>query len=127
MADPLATAADVEARFRGLTDPETALATALLADASDMLRSLVPSVDERVAAGTLSASLVTGAVARAVIRVLRNPDGKVSESIDDYTYRRADAVADGSLYIDPADLALLAPAGAVAATGAFTIRPWGRS
>jgi hypothetical protein len=111
VAVPFATVADVEGRWRPLTDAEAAVAGTWLADASELLRLQVPSIDARVADESVSAAFVAGVVARAVLRVLRNPDGKVSESIDDYTYRRADGVADGSLFIAAEDLALLRPAG----------------
>jgi hypothetical protein len=45
----------------------------------------------------------------AVVRVLRNPDGKLQESIDDYSYRRADSVADGALYLTDEEWRLLRP------------------
>lgn len=114
MAVPFATVADVEDRWRPLSDTEATVAGTWLADASDLLRARVPTVDARIADASLSLAFVAAVVARAVLRVLRNPDGKISESIDDYTYRRADAVADGSLYIAAEDLALLRPAAAVA-------------
>jgi hypothetical protein len=117
-----ATSTGLAARWRPLTDEEAAAADVLLADASTIVRSTVPGVDERIADGSLSAELVAGVVIRAVLRVLRNPEGKVQESVDDYSYRRADAVSDGSLYISASDLALLTTTPGVA-RGAFTIRP----
>ena len=108
MAD-LATIADVEARWRTLSADEAATAATLITDASGMVRVRVPTIDDRLAAGTLSAETVAGVVARMVLRVMRNPEGKVSESIDDYTYRRSDAVADGSLYLSDDELRLLRP------------------
>lgn len=117
-----ANSTDVADRWRPLTAAEAAVADVLLADASGIVRSMVPGVDERIADGSLSAALVASTVVRAVLRVLRNPDGKVQEAVDDYSYRRADGVADGSLYISDADLALLSGLPG-SARGAFTIRP----
>lgn len=121
MAD-LATVADVESRWRPLTAEQLPVALALLGDASRVLRARQPDLDTRIAAGTLDGQLVAGVVARAVLRVLRNPDGKVQESIDDYAFRRADAVADGLLYVDPGDLALV---GDDSPGAAFGITPAG--
>jgi hypothetical protein len=69
--------------------------------------------------------LARGVLVDAVLRVLRNPDGKVQESIDDYSYRRADAVADGSLYLTDDEWALLAGPGSAVASNSFTIVPYG--
>lgn len=122
MAD-LATAGDVEARWRSLTAEEYRVANILIGDASGIVRVRVPSVDARIADGSLDPDVVRGVVARMVLRVMRNPDGKVQESIDDYAYRRADAVADGALYLSDEERSVISPARGTG--GAFTIRPYG--
>lgn len=120
MAD-LATTADVAARWRPLTAEETTVATALLTDASAVLRARVATLDERVASGDLPAALVVAVCSQMVLRVLRNRDGLVTEQIDDYGYRRADGAADGRLYVTRDELDLLTEA---ASSGvAFTIAP----
>ncbi len=106
---PLATAADVAARWRPLVSNETLLATVLIADVEAILRARWAGLDAAIALGSPSAAVVTGVIARSVVRMMKNPDGKVQESIDDYAYRRADAVADGSLYVSPEDWALILP------------------
>ena len=43
------------------------------------------------------------------LRVLRNPDGKVEESIDDYRYRRDALLASGVLHVTDDELADVTP------------------
>lgn len=119
----LAMAADVADRWRPLSAEEEALACVLITDAEGIIRIRVPTLDARIADESLPAAVVTGVIARMVLRVMRNPDGKIMEGIDDYTYRRADAVAEGLLYLGADDLGLLSPSGGTGA--AFTIRPSG--
>lgn len=119
----IATPTDVQERWRTLTDAESDVAAVIILDAEEILRSRIPDLDTRLADETLSTDLVIGVICRMVLRVMRNPDGKVSESIDDYTYRRSDAVADGSLYLSDVDANLLSPAGS--SSSAFTITPSG--
>jgi hypothetical protein len=49
--------------------------------ASAVVRSKVPTVDDRIADGTLDADLVRGVVAQMVIRALQNPGGLRSKSV----------------------------------------------
>ena len=106
MAD-LAAVADVEAVWRPLTSDEALRAESLLRFASAVVRRHVPSVDDRITAATLDADLVSGVVATMVTRAMKNPDGLVARSVEDYTERYADARAGLSLTAD--ELALLAP------------------
>jgi hypothetical protein len=108
MANP-ATVADIEARWRPLTAQETTNADALLADAWALLIARRPTLEADITAGTVSTENVVRVVVAMVLRVLRNPDGKLEESIDDYTYRRDSAVSTGSLYVTPDELADLTP------------------
>lgn len=116
---------DVEAQWRPLQGGETTAATALLERVSALMRLHVADLDAQVAAKPDLALVASGVAVDAVLRVLRNPDGKVSEQIDDYSYRRSDAVADGSLYLTDSEVALIGgePPPVAAARGAFTIRP----
>jgi len=88
------------------------------------MRLYAPDLDERAASGDM-ALLVRGVAVDAVLRVLRNPDGKVQEGIDDYTYRRADAVADGALYLTPAEITLIGSRPGPQLGSAFTVSLWG--
>ena len=117
---PLAVPEDVAARWRPLTAAEEELVTALIDDASRMVRAMVPTVDTRIAAGTLDAELVAGVVARMVKRVMEDPSGRLqSWTVDDYTERWSEVQA--GLWISDSDMDLLLPAGVSSA--AFTIRP----
>jgi hypothetical protein len=111
----LATVEDVEARWRPLTTDEYVVAQTLLGDASDGLRLKIPSIDDRITAGDLPASVVAAVVVAPVIRYLRNPDGYESERIGDYSYTRPDGEV--TLLFTAADLARLT----VGSDGAFTI------
>lgn len=126
MSGELASVEDVAVRLmRPLSPEESAAALAMIGDASVMIRARYP--DAGAIYGADLALLLAGAVARAVARVLANPGGRISEAIDDYSYRRADSVADGRLYIsgeDWAAIALLLRPEAITATSAFTISPY---
>jgi hypothetical protein len=108
MANP-ATVADIEARWRPLTAQETTNATALLADAWALLLARRPSLEADITAGTVTAANVIRVEVAMILRVMRNPDGKVSERIDDYSYTRDAAVATGGLYVADDELADLTP------------------
>ncbi len=113
---------DVEALFGDLSDQQSLAAAVMLERISAEIRIKAPTIDTRIAASPDLALIVSGVAVDAVLRVLRNPDSKVQESIDDYSYRRADAVADGVLYLTPGEVEKLAdPVGTP--RGAFTIRP----
>lgn len=120
MANP-ATITDIEARWRPLTDAETTTASFLLGDAWEIVTSRVPTVDARLADASLSEGLVVQVVSAMVIRVLRNPEGKRSEQIDDYAYTRDASVAGGGLYLSEEEERLLLPA--TLSAKAFTVTP----
>lgn len=104
----LAQTADVEVRLaRTLAGAELAFSQALLVEVSAMARLAVPGLDAQIGADANFDAVVVGRIAGAVVRVLRNPDGLVLETVDDYTRRRAEAVADGTLHLSVADLAAL--------------------
>lgn len=108
MANP-ATVADIEARWRSLSTQQTTNAEALLDDAWAMLLSRRPTLEADITAGTVSEANVIRVICAMVLRVLRNPEGKLEETIDDYSYRRDSATSTGGLYITPDELADLTP------------------
>jgi hypothetical protein len=71
MADPFADPSDVAARWRPLSDVESATASALLDDASALIRAEYPDIDSRIAAGVLSAASVLAVTAGMVKRSAR--------------------------------------------------------
>jgi hypothetical protein len=125
MTNP-ATTADVEARWRPLSAQETTNAETFLDDAWLMLRRhftrLGVDLETEIAADDdLSADVVRVEVA-AVLRVMKNPDGKRSESIDDYAWTRDQAVSAGLLYFTDDELDGLVE-GAGIQGRAYTIDP----
>jgi len=73
--------ADVEARWRPLSDAETDLASTLIDDAIVLVDVYRPSLADAVASGIIPERLVVMCVAEAVKRVLVNPDILSNQSI----------------------------------------------
>lgn len=109
MAINPATWQDVEARWRTLSDDEQDLATTFLGDAWALLKNKVRDLETRLDDSTLDPDLVVAVESSMVLRVMRNPDGKASESIDDYSFTRDGATATGGLYLTPNELNTLLP------------------
>lgn len=119
MANP-AVVADVVNRWRPLSTQETTNAQTFLDDAWVMLRrhfttlgvniDTLMTTDEALPAAdrTLKAAVVR-VIVTAVLRVMKNPDGLQQESIDDYTYKRDEAVSAGLLYFGDDELDGLVP------------------
>lgn len=108
MTNPVVVA-DLEARWRPLSDQEQTNATAFLGDAWALLLSRRPDLEAYFAAGTISDATITRVVCAMVLRVMKNPDGYDSESVDDYSYRRNAVIASGLLHVTPDELADLTP------------------
>ena len=106
-----ATVLDVADRWRPLTPAEESVATVLLDDAWWMLTARLPRLEDQIAAGTVSENNARRVLAAMVIRVMRNPDGFVDESVDDWRGRRHDLVASGVLTVTDAELVDLRPEG----------------
>jgi hypothetical protein len=79
--DPLAGTADIEGLWRPLNQAERDRSWNLLRLASSIVRSRVPTIDDRIAAGTLDVELVRGVVVQMVVRALQNPGGARSKSV----------------------------------------------
>lgn len=108
MANP-ATTADLVARWRPLSAQETTNGETFLADAWRMLRGRIKTLEADItadASGDLEAEAVR-VMATAVLRVMKNPDGKRQESIDDYSWLRDEATSAGLLYFADAELSAL--------------------
>lgn len=129
MATNPATGNDLLRRsLRTLSDSELAVGTTLLDDAWIAILTRVPSVATRLDTLPLDAtfqSLVIQIECAMVLRVLNNPDGKLEETGDDYSYRLDAAVSTGALYLTDGEAGLLTASGG--SVGAFTIRPAGRT
>lgn len=115
---------DVEERLgRPITDSdEVKQVNAWIGDVESLILARIPDLQEKVTAGVPTAAVVSMVVANAVIRKINNPDGKVSEGVDDYQYRYNEQARKGDLFLTDEEWALLTPA---AASGAFSIRPYG--
>lgn len=112
MANP-ATVADVESRWRPLSAQETTNAQTFLDDAWVMIKRrldlLGVNIEAQVQSDPDLLADVVRVLATAVLRVMKNPDGKVRESIDDYSWSRDDAVSAGLLYFTDDELDGLVP------------------
>jgi hypothetical protein len=115
--------ADLEARFRPLTDVETSNAQALLDDTWEELLARVPSLDQRVTDGRTSVGLVIRVVSAMALRVLRNPEAIKQWSVDDAAFTRDSLVSSGLLYANSDEIDLLSGRASAARRGAFSITP----
>lgn len=104
-----AKASDLAARWRPLTDQEAANAAVFLDDAWALLVGRRPMLPTWVAAGLVDPANVTRVLCSIVLRVLKNPDGFVSESIDDWSGSRNPLAADGGLRVTADELADVTP------------------
>lgn len=110
----LATQADLADRLgRDLTLSEARKAPALLRDATAIIVDRFP---QYATTPTDTSTLVCCAM---VLRVLQNPEGKRSETIDDYSYTIDTARSAGELYMTEREIATLTPI----RTSAFSIVP----
>ncbi|HET6916596.1 MAG TPA: Gp19/Gp15/Gp42 family protein [Acidimicrobiales bacterium] len=98
---------DLEARWRPLSTQENTNAQAFLDDAWAQLITLADNVPADLSSGALDPGLVRSVISAAVLRVMKNPDGNRSESIDDYSWTRDSAVSTGTLYFTDNELALM--------------------
>lgn len=108
MSNP-ATIFDIELRWRSLSDAETQVATELIEDAWSMILGRRPNLEADMTAGTVTTRNVVRVIASMVLRVLRNPDGKSEEAIDDYSFKRDASAATGALHVTPEELADITP------------------
>jgi hypothetical protein len=114
---------DLEARFRSLTAAEQTVAEALLDDAWAVLLMTIPDLEDRITAGTVSDEAITFVVSAMVLRVLRNPNGVRSWSVDDYSETRDNSLSAGSLYASPDEVRLLTGRASSLRRGAFSVVP----
>lgn len=112
---------DVERRFsRDLTTREQIQVTEWLDDVESSILTRIPNLAQLIADGTLQQRTVVKIEAQVVLRKLDNPQGKLTERIDDYSWTRDSSTATGQLELNDCEWDELTPA---TATDAFTIRP----
>ena len=98
-----ATLEDVQARYHlPIEESLHNLVESRLEDAENKIRVRIPALDERIAQGRVAESTVIRVTADAVIRLLRNPEGFISETDGNYTYQRGQTDGASDLTI-PAD------------------------
>ena len=103
-----ATADDVSVRWtRTPTAEESALIDVRLADVERMIRKKIPTLDGLITAGTIDVEDVIQVESDAVLRLVRNPEGFVSETDGNYTYQFNHQSSAGRLEILPEEWLLL--------------------
>lgn len=103
-----ATAADVSVRWaRTPSDEESALIEVRLNDLERLIRRRIPNLDDKVDAGTIDVDDLIQVEAEAVLRLVRNPDGYLSESDGNYTYMLRSDLASGRLEVLPEEWDIL--------------------
>lgn len=107
------TVADIEARWRPLTPEETTIAETRLTGAWARIKRRLPTIEDRIAAGTLDVDLVVDVVCDVVLRVLKNPDGFRSEQSGDYMYSLERGASSGRLEPLPSEWRMLSGRGQV--------------
>lgn len=108
---PFATAQDVAERWRALTPDEEQVAMRLIVDACDMIRSRWPDVDDRLAAGRLTALSLQRVVAQMVKRamIVSGSEGVENRSQVVGPFQMAEKYANpnANLYLTREDVRLL--------------------
>lgn len=94
---------------RPLTDAELSRVPALLDDGWEQILARVPGVELRLTTGSLRLGAVSAVLRQAVAAVLRNPDGFITESIEDWSGTREPGAVSGRLVLTDDDLAMLMP------------------
>lgn len=93
---------------------------AWVADVEALIRGRIPNIDQRVTDDIVTLEDLTRVSSNAVIRKVKNPDGKQNERIDDYSYGLTEDAAKGELFLTDDEWTSLE--GFSNSSGAFTIR-----
>lgn len=95
-----ASASDVTARWaRTPTEDEITLITVRLEDVERLIRRRIPDLDAKVSSEEIIEDDLIQVEAEAVLRLVRNPEGYLSETDGDYTYMLRNDIATGRLEI----------------------------
>lgn len=90
-----------------------------LDDAEMLIQARLGDLSALIIAGTLSQQSLVYVEREAVVRKVKNPDGKQNEKIDDYSYGLNEDARRGDIFVTDEEWALLAPS---AGGASFTIR-----
>lgn len=100
-----AVAADVAVRWGKAIDTLEAETVALietrLGDAERMIKRRIPDLDAKITAATLDVEDVKQVEADMVLRLVRNPEGYLSETDGNYTYMLQQSLSAGKLTVEP--------------------------
>lgn len=103
-----ASASDVaELLARELTPEEVGLVDRRLAQVERLILRKIPDLAAKIAAGDVDAEDVKDVESESVYRVVRNPEGIVSEGDGVYQYRKSDEAADNRLRLTPEEWQML--------------------
>lgn len=104
---PLATITEYQDLYGELSAARQSIARALLLRASALIRAAFPRVDDRIAAGTVAADVVSMVAINMVAQVMRNPAGLRSETTGPFSRSYDPEAASGMLTLTDADRDLL--------------------
>lgn len=103
-----ATVDDVRVRLGKSLDPdEVTLVETRLADVERMIRRRIPDLDEKIQDGDVELADVVQVEADAVLRLVRNPEGLLSETDGNYSYMFRQDLVSGRLEILPEEWEIL--------------------
>lgn len=103
-----AQASDVTVRWaREASAEETSLINTRLADVERMIKRRIPDLDTKVTNGDIDVEDLKQVEADAVLRLVRNPEGYLSETDGNYTYMLQQDLATGRLEIFPEEWEML--------------------
>jgi hypothetical protein len=101
---------------------EIAQVNAWISDIEGVIIERIPDLVALVTAGEIAAATVVRVECQAVLRKIKNPDGKKDERGDDYSYGLNPEYAKGELFLTDEEWASLATS---TSETAFTIAPSG--
>lgn len=99
---------DVTVRWARTPSPEEeALIGVRLEDVERLIRRRVPTLDAKISSGAVDVKDVIQVESESVLRLVRNPEGYLSESDGNYTYMLRSDLASGRLEILPEEWEVL--------------------
>lgn len=103
-----ASPSDVAVRWaRTPSTEESALIQVRLNDVERMIRRRIPDLDTKITDGDIDVADLKQVESDAVLRLVRNPEGYLSETDGSYTYMLQSDLATGKLSINPEEWEML--------------------